>query len=181
MCRLPVKAKSLHGHWWTVSVMLSLDGCSCCWLDSCQVSLIVYRLMIHKCFFIWFPLLRPTQQCTWKPLVVLVIYLVVYSRRVGRWDWHISPLDDRPEGRGLSERVLVQPWTLLLDLQRDHLPREGQVSTVEKLGWAHHRRNRGVLKYYYLTHCVYCMWLFWSQSDCEMSVCRVPLRTLWTT
>ena len=51
-------------------------------------------------------------------------------------DWHCCWLDEWSEGGRVSERHVVQPRAVLLDVQRDHLRWEGQVSSVEELGWA---------------------------------------------
>ncbi|TMS02106.1 H(+)/Cl(-) exchange transporter 3 [Larimichthys crocea] len=54
----------------------------------------------------------------------------------GRPDRHRRRLDERPEGGRVSERHVVQPRAVLLDVQRDHLRRAGQVPSVEELGRA---------------------------------------------
>lgn len=59
------------------------------------------------------------------------------GRRVGGPDRHRRRLDERPEGGRVPERHVVQPRAVLLDVQRDHLRREGQVPPVEELGRAH--------------------------------------------
>lgn len=63
------------------------------------------------------------------------------SRCPGWWDRHLCPLDDRSEGGSVSERLLVQSWALLLELQWDDLPGERQMPSMEKLGRAHRRQQ----------------------------------------
>lgn len=43
----------------------------------------------------------------------------------------------------MPERPVVQSRTMLLDVQRDHLRRAGQVSSVEELGGTHTGAGRG--------------------------------------
>lgn len=64
-------------------------------------------------------------------------------RRPRRRYRHRSPLAHRHEGRRLSRRLLVQPRALLLEVHRDHVSGEGQLSRVEELGRAHNRDVQG--------------------------------------
>lgn len=70
--------------------------------------------------------------------------LCLLSRRCPRrWHRHRSSLDDGPERRGVSHRLLVQPRALLLDVQRDDFPGEGPVPAVADLGRTHNRNSQG--------------------------------------
>lgn len=60
-------------------------------------------------------------------------------------DWHCCWLDEWPEGGRLSKRLVVQPWTMLLDIQWDHLCWTGQVPSMEELGWTDTRAGWGRL------------------------------------
>lgn len=150
--RSPVRVKSPSGIWSRACWTPGQDGWLCCSSDSSQVSQedVSHHTLNWICTYDVTcrqscpagSLLR--QSCSrtviscWKPLTC-----PVSCRHAGRSDRPGGGLDDRPEGRCVSVGLLVQPRAVLLDVQRDHLRRPGQVSAVAEVGWANDRPHWG--------------------------------------